>query len=229
MPAEIQSGQVVWFEEDLGSLIGRAEIANIAARVASSFSCAGGCNCPPNFSSSYLNPSSCTGIVGDSMSVQALEMRVCNNISYGPYDRTTDATWNSGNTSIATASGGSVSCVGIGSTSMYAQFTGTVYGYNCAVNTVTTVPNGAIAVKPLVAITNNNFDPDSVFQGGSPDTSTGSVSISASPACDNDANCLHSGDFVVVELIKNTSGGSFSYSAGQSKNVPLSLGDTVNA
>lgn len=139
LPMQIQSGQVVWFEEDVGSLIGRAEIANIASAIASSFSCIQGCQCPPSYASSYVNPCPMPmTVVGETMSCQAFEMRSdCNNVSYGPYNRTTDATWNSSNTAVATAAyGGSVSCVGVGSTSVYAQFSATIYSLNCFVNTI---------------------------------------------------------------------------------------------
>jgi hypothetical protein len=64
MPMDIESGQVVWFEEEIGSLIGRAEVANIKAGVAASFSCPGACQCPPSFNSISMTPSSSVGPVG---------------------------------------------------------------------------------------------------------------------------------------------------------------------
>ncbi|HEX8090497.1 MAG TPA: hypothetical protein VF762_16680, partial [Blastocatellia bacterium] len=64
MPMDVESGQVVWFEEEIGSLIGRAEVADIGAGVSASFSCPGACQCPPSFNSMYLSPSSSVGPIG---------------------------------------------------------------------------------------------------------------------------------------------------------------------
>jgi hypothetical protein len=55
--------------------------------------------------------------------------------------------------------------------------------------------------------------------------------VSASPA-DANPNGLHSGDFVVVEIIKDTPGGTFTYThgqgiQGQTQNVDLALGNSV--
>ena len=85
------------------------------------------------------------------------------------------------------------------------------------------------AMKPLIKIVNNSFDPAFVSLTGNP-ISTGSASISASPACSGDDNCLHSGDTVVVELIKNTSGGVFTYyPPSQNMEMALNLGGDVTA
>jgi hypothetical protein len=46
MAADVESGQIAWFEEEVGSLIGRAEVTNLSGAVASSFSC-GECGCGP--------------------------------------------------------------------------------------------------------------------------------------------------------------------------------------
>src|SRR5436853_869076 len=100
MPKQIDGGQLVWFEETVGSLIGRAEIANPQARVASSFSCPEPCQCPPSFSTAFLSPTSSTGPVGGTAQFTANERRQdCHGVLYGPYNRTGDSTWHSDNTS----------------------------------------------------------------------------------------------------------------------------------
>jgi len=90
MPKEIESGQVVWYEQERGSLIGRAEIANVEAGISSSFSCPGVCPCGLVFSSGSLNPSSGRALVTESGFMFApREMRHdCNAIQYGPYGAT---------------------------------------------------------------------------------------------------------------------------------------------
>src|SRR5690349_910107 len=87
MPKEIESGQVVWYEHDRGSLIGRAEIANIEDGIASSFSCPGNCPCGMVYSSGSTNPGSGRALVGESgFMFSPREMRRdCNFIQYGPY------------------------------------------------------------------------------------------------------------------------------------------------
>src|SRR5258705_9944571 len=66
MPEGVASGQVVWYEMESGSLIGRAEVVNIEAGVSSSFSCPGVCQCGLVWYSGSMNPSSGTAVVGDS-------------------------------------------------------------------------------------------------------------------------------------------------------------------
>jgi hypothetical protein len=66
MPKEVESGQVVWFEQEIGSLIGRAEVANIKAGISSTFSCPGVCPCGFVCSSGSMNPGSGSAFVGDS-------------------------------------------------------------------------------------------------------------------------------------------------------------------
>ena len=70
MPSDVEGGQVVWFEETIGSLIGRAEMRNVAEGVASSFSCADTCPCPPASSNAYLAPGSSVGADGRHGAVQ---------------------------------------------------------------------------------------------------------------------------------------------------------------
>lgn len=133
MPQEVQSGQVVWFEEEVGSLIGRAEVTNIQGAVASSFSCGGSCPCPPNYYSASITPSSSLGPVGGTAQFTSSEQRRdCLGAYYGPYNRTSDSTWTSSNTSVATVSSqGLLSCLNPGSAGITAQFQAAVYGQNC--------------------------------------------------------------------------------------------------
>jgi hypothetical protein len=209
MPKDAMSGQVAWFEEDVGSVIGRAEVANIAGAIASSFSCGQGCQCPPSYSSCYLNPSSMTGAVGDTMLVQALEMRTdCNGVGYGPYNRTTDSSWNSSNTAIATAAyGGSISCVGVGSTSVYAQFSTAIYGLNCYVNTINPACSGPVTVPPTVQIS---------FSGSGVPLSSGTPP-QGSPAFVNSVTMTAQG---------NPTGGTYSWSTTSSK---VTLSNTTSS
>ena len=129
MPVCAASGQVTSFEEDTGTVIGRAEVARIAEAVASSFSCPGACPCQPSYFSSSLTPSSAGGAVGDTCQFLANETRRdCNGILYGPYNRTSDSTWTSNNTNVATVSMGLSTCLSPGSAGITAQFQAVIYG-----------------------------------------------------------------------------------------------------
>jgi len=230
MPSDVEGGQVVWFEETIGSLIGRAETRNVAEGLASSFSCGNTCSCPPNSSNTYMTPGSSTGPMGGTAQFSAMEeLRDCNNALFGPYNRTSISTWSSSDTGVFTvSSSGLVSCLQPGSGTVTAEFQSTVYGQWCAAITIHPRGSGSVVVKPLISVTNIPFDPASVAGSGAGNhMSTGSASISASPAA---TGGLQQGDFVVVEIIKNTTGGNFSYFPDtQTQNVNLNLGDTVSA
>src|SRR5215471_12057434 len=176
MPADVASGQVIWFEEDTGSLIGRAEVANITAGVASSFSCPGACGCQPSYSSSYMTPSSSNNVPGEVCAFTANEMRQdCNSVTYGPYNRTLDSTWTSSKTSVATVSTGSVSCLSTGSTGITARFQAFIYGNlggTCSTTTVNPNPGSSVSVQlpqltgtmsPLVSGDSNSTISGSTF------------------------------------------------------------------
>jgi hypothetical protein len=75
--------------------------------------------------------------------------------------------------------------------------------------------------KPTVTTLNLPFAPTFVSLGGDP-VSTGKATISTSSFCSNDPGCLHEGDKVVVEIIQNTSGGTFSFEP-ESKIVEIPL------
>lgn len=90
-------------------------------------------------------------------------------------------------------------------------------------------------IRPRITITNNNFNPPAVTPDGQEahNTSTGSADVAADPPCAS-TECLRTGDFVVVVLVKNTAGGTFTYKIGDTGNsaqtqlVTLSLGDGVH-
>ncbi|MCI0389379.1 MAG: hypothetical protein MOB07_11545 [Acidobacteria bacterium] len=129
MPKDLIGGKVVWFEEKIGSLIGRAEVTRLNAGVASSFSCGGYCPCPPNYGSSEFIPYSLLGPAGQYGNFTLLEMRSdpCDN-TYGPYDRTNDALWSSSNPSVASIAGqGLVFCAAGGVCTITARFTAIRY------------------------------------------------------------------------------------------------------
>jgi hypothetical protein len=139
MPRELDAGQVVWFEMTPGSLIGRAEVANIGLGVASSFSCAGSCSCSPSFQSSSMSPSSIAGTIGTAGLLNVYETDVdCGGVNYGPYNRNNISTWGTTNSSVATISGGSYTLVGAGTATITASFLATVYnqGQGCQPTTV---------------------------------------------------------------------------------------------
>jgi hypothetical protein len=151
MPEDVSSGQVKWLEIEPGSLIGRAEVANIREGVASSFSCSSS-GCGASFYSSALSPSPLTGLAGNTASVSALETdRDSNGTFYGPYNETGSATWSSTVTSVATVSGGSVSFVGAGTCTINANWSATVYvGANCSPQAVSAGAGAGTTVAPKI-------------------------------------------------------------------------------
>jgi hypothetical protein len=150
MPSNVEGGQVVWFEESVGSLIGRAEMRNVGEGVASSFSCPDPCQCPPSFSTTFLTPASSVGPMGGTAQFQSKERRQdCHGVPFGPYDRTSDSTWHSDNTSVFTVSAGTVSCLQAGSGNVTAQFTATIYTLNCFQQHPTPTAGGSVKVFRL--------------------------------------------------------------------------------
>jgi hypothetical protein len=147
MPKEVSSGQLVWFEETVGSLIGRNEVRNVAEGWASSFSCGEMCPCPPASSQTYLTPGASVGPMGGTAQFQAMEQRQdCRGTVFGPYNRTADSSWSSSNASVFMVNGGLVSCLQPGSGTLMAQFQGTVYGQHCNAILITQRPTGPVTV-----------------------------------------------------------------------------------
>lgn len=136
MPKDVESGQFTWFEEEFGSVIGRAEVADIRTGVASSFSCEGGCPCStPVFDSCSMNPSSGSAIEGISgyMFAPNVMKHDCQFVQFGPYNPTAQITWSSSNTNVVTVdSGGVESTIAGGSGDIVARWPEVVgYAFTC--------------------------------------------------------------------------------------------------
>jgi hypothetical protein len=160
MPNDVTSGQVIWYEREKGSLIGRAEIFNVGVGVADSFSCQGSCPCPSSFRSTFMSPTTFISGVGNSgLIFRPQEMDSdCHSNSFGPFDMTNSVTsWSSTDTSIATVdSGGIVSCVGPGSGNILATFSATVFGGppgSCNATTVNPTSSGGMTVEVPTSVT----------------------------------------------------------------------------
>jgi hypothetical protein len=156
MSKEIASGKVVWAEQEIGSLIGRAEVFNVGIGVADSFSCGDVCTCPPVHDGAHMEPSSVGSVVGDSGNpfVPMQTQRDCIGNVYGPYNMSSSTTsWNSGDASVATVdSGGFVECIGVGSTQVVARFNAIVAygapGVPCFPREANVAAPGALEVGP---------------------------------------------------------------------------------
>src|SRR5262245_8290080 len=149
MPPDVESGQIVWFEQTPGSLIGRAEVANVGGGVASSFGC--GEFCGPGLSLSSLSPSSTTMAVGDSgvpFTPKESDMDCSGAPPYAPYPAS-NVSWSSTDTTVATvAQDGTVTAVGGGTASILATWTVTTWDCSlCQSSSTTTTAGGDIAVQ----------------------------------------------------------------------------------
>lgn len=196
MPKEATEGQVIWFEDKMGTLIGRTEVFNIESGIAISCGCSCACPCPPSFDSAEMNPSSVVLAVGESQTFVPREWREdCFGNLY-PCSITSEIEWFSSDTSVATVdSGGSVSVVGVGSASIVAQFYSTVYGYGCQPITVHPGTSGTVtAVRVQVG---------NVVRGGTlpysiPPTVEASVYVTITPS-------LPAGHNVQLDVINGSS------------------------
>jgi hypothetical protein len=156
MPKDVTSGQLIWYEQTVGSLIGRAEVFNVKAGVSSSFSCAGNCNCPPDFFRAFMSPSSYIGVIGQSgqFFLPSEVKRDCDMIEYGPFEISGND-WLSTNLSIAevTSPGGWVSCMGVGNANIIASFASTTYEWDigevCIPHTTTAEASGSMTVVSI--------------------------------------------------------------------------------
>ena len=230
IPPGVTTGHISWSlrGQNPKTLIGRAQTVDFAKGLASTYECQ--CACQASYYDSILNPASVIGGIGDNTTFVARERDInCFGIIGSYYDQ--GGYFSSNNTSVATINSLSGYCqaVGIGSATLDAAFTGYTYtfdpGLGCLAFPVNANPTASCAVRPVINVTQTAFNPTSVRAGvgGSNDT-VASVSISASAAG------LQTGDYVVVEIIKNTAGGSFSYMpTSQTKQVTLALGDAVSA
>jgi len=150
MPEDVEGGQVIWYERTPGSLIGRAEVLNVAEGIASSFSCGGG-GCTASFDTAPMSPASASEQVGDANKLFTAQEKDkdCQGIYYGPYNVTSGVTWSSTNTSAATvASDGTVTGVAEGSSTILASYFAKVYacGNNCSETTVNPAAAGSLTI-----------------------------------------------------------------------------------
>lgn len=113
MPKAGLYGKVMWYEQKLGSLIGRNEVTNADFGFTGSFSCPN-CACPPWRTTSYMAPSSLIDFAGQFGAPfrPTYEATDCSYQQWGPYDLFYSAwNWYSTVSSVASVtSGGTVSC-----------------------------------------------------------------------------------------------------------------------
>jgi len=186
MPKDATSGKLIWYEQTVGSLIGRVEVFNAKARISSSFSCPGNCPCPPDFFRAFMSPSSYLGVVGESdQAFLPLEIkRDCDQIEFGPFE-IIGSDWWSTNPSIAevTSPGGVVSCLGAGNANIIAGFASTTYEWDigevCIPHTTPPieVSGGMQVIDFTLTFSQNDIDPSGT--GGSP---TSTVTVQTNPA-----------------------------------------------
>ena len=162
-PQTATSGVVEWIEAKPMTMIGRAEIVNVAAGTARSFSCQT-CNCPAQmYGSPYMYPASYTASVGYSGTPfdPEYDSEDCNGIiiygnSFSSYDI---LDWTSSNTSVASVTNsGSVSAKAGGSASITADLVwdeyydaGPYQNPECQYTTYYPSASGTLNVKPTIS------------------------------------------------------------------------------
>jgi hypothetical protein len=180
------------------------------------------------------------GVVGAFFQMQVMEWdSTCGTLILGPYNVTNACTYMSNNTGVATVNAtGGVTLMGLGSTDVVMSIT---YSHSfassaedCSQTEVTENHPCPVAARPKITIANNEFEPASVtITDPDHNSSIISADISADPTCAL-PECLKPGDFVVVQINVNTSGGNFSYEIvgsgtdTQTQLVSLMLGSAVN-
>jgi hypothetical protein len=178
MPSDVEGGQVVWFEETVGSLIGRAEMRNVAEGMASSFSCTEPCQCSPSFYTAFMTPASSVGPMGGTGQFQSMEQRQdCHGTIFGPYNRTSDSTWQSDNTSVFTVTAGTVSCLQPGSGNVTAQFQAIIYTLNCFEQHPTPTVGGGVQVFDFFV----TFSSFVLYPSGTGGSSSTTVTVYTTP------------------------------------------------
>ncbi len=190
MPKDVTSGQVIWYERTVGSLIGRAETFNIRAGVSSSFSCPGPCPCAPVFASAYLTPEFPQTITfGTQVNFSAYEIDrdSCQSSSnyYGPFP-VNGVSWSSNNTSIATvsptvSSTTSATGVGVGSCRIYGSYN-TIVAYANYPNPCTPISSNVnayqdLTVTPRVTVTGAELCADAIPLTLEPSSASGSFTL----------------------------------------------------
>jgi hypothetical protein len=236
LPKEVTSGQLIWYEETVGSLIGRAEVVNVDAGIASSFSCGGPCPCPPNYGSSYLLPGSFTGTVGDNVNYTQSEMRndPCDNV-YGPFDRTFDASWTSSSPSIASVQGpGSIYLAAVGSSTLTAQFEGRYYEPQeaCFETIIPAQASGGVQAVVQLSLGTISFTAPTPLVIRPGEAATLSVVVQASPGTPNGTtvtlNVSQDNVSGTVNLVINPSTAVVTFTGG-GQNISVPVMFTVNS
>jgi hypothetical protein len=190
MPLDVTRGQILWYEQTLDSLIGRAESFAVANGLSSSFSCGGGGQCGQSFSTSSMFPLAKSNVLSNTgilFTPQETDTD-CFHTPLGPFSITSGITWSSTNMSVATvdASSGYVTCLAGGTTSILASWNATVYacgGGNCQQNPATPTASGSLTVQV----------PSSL--------SVKSISVLAT-GTSGDYGCLSSADYGIKVKIK---------------------------
>jgi len=234
IPLTVTAGQFRWslIGGDSVRLIGRNEEISLSQGISSSFSCP--VCCPDSFSFLDISPSFSSGPVGGTalLAVDGFLLD-CYHTTLGPYDWSVSQWWieDTNVLSLTMVSTGTaqMSCLVAGESDFFGTTTEVYYnndGMDCYQNVSDFNSDGGTGeVRPLITVSTTSFNPTSVRLPPGDNDSVGSVSISASPGS---AEGLQQGDFAVVEIIKNTTGGNFGYTPDtQTQNVGLSLGDSV--
>jgi len=124
IPLGVGHGQVRWTliqseGTDPLALIGRAEQVDEVKGISSTYACQNCCG--DFFEGSYISPSSVELQVGGTATLHAFELHGdCYGYTY-PMEQT--GSWNSSNPSVASVSGGQVTCIGAGQTTITATWT----------------------------------------------------------------------------------------------------------
>ena len=130
IPADATDGSVNWIRLDNVPVSSRMLVLKRHGGVASNYNC-GTCHCPPGYTSLSVSPGSASVFVGGTKQFNAsAAFTDCNYFTYY-YDVTSGSSWGSGNTSIATVSGGGLATgQGGGSTSISQTHYDSTYRWN---------------------------------------------------------------------------------------------------
>jgi hypothetical protein len=129
LPLDLERGQVQWFQRGNQSVVGHLISFSASRGVSSSFACPGLC-CPPDYLASKVNPSTITGLPGESFTVTVTETRLsqCTHQVMGPYNVTSEAFIYSSNAIVAQVSGTTVTLLNGGTAQILADLTAFDFG-----------------------------------------------------------------------------------------------------
>lgn len=156
LPPGAARGQILWssYGPETQALIGRMELVNVSKRLSASYACMN-C-CPDSYYTGWLTPGSASVFINASQSFAAIEQR--RNCYGTPTSSFTVSphTWFSGNASVATMSGSTMTAIDMGETTAVAQWTAYVYykGYGGACMTQTIGPGAGAPVMVPPTVTN---------------------------------------------------------------------------